>query len=144
MITLSLVALPARFAVCRLPPEAPIPRWEAAVSFLSITRTSEELSMVCPEESIPIGVMAEGGWRCVRGAGPLDFSLVGILAAMVKPAGRRGHPRIRDLDLPHRLSAGEGANIRSDREHPAWARTSSGGLTDPFAKGGRRRCRTGS
>ena len=92
MITLTPVALPARFAVCRLPPEAPIPRWEAAVSFLSITRTSEELSVVCPEESIPTGVMAEAGWRCVRVAGPLDFSLVGILAAMVNPLADAGIP----------------------------------------------------
>jgi len=92
MITLTMVALPARFAVCRLSPEAPIPSWDAAISFLSITRTSEELSVVCPEESIPSGASAKASWRCVRMAGPLDFSLLGILAAVVSTLADAGIP----------------------------------------------------
>ena len=99
MIALSLRALPGRFAVCRLPPEAPVPAWETDVAFLSITRTPTELSVVCPEESVPFGVTAEPGWRCLRVAGPLDLGLVGVLDALVEPAGRGGHRRLRDLDL---------------------------------------------
>ncbi len=92
MITLTLIALPARFAVCRLPPEAPIPASDPAASFLSITRTAEELSVVCPEDNIPSGARVEVGWRCFRVGGTLEFSLVGILASLVSPLADAGIP----------------------------------------------------
>jgi len=92
MINLTMVALPARFAVCRLAPEVPFPSWDSTVPFLSITRTAEELTVVCPEESIPLGSSAEAGWRCLHVAGPLDFSLVGILAAVASPLAEAGIP----------------------------------------------------
>ena len=92
MNNLTLVALPARFAVCQLAPESPIGSWEATAPFLSITRTTEELSVVCPEENIPPGATAESGWRCVCVAGRLDFSQVGILAAVASPLADAGIP----------------------------------------------------
>ena len=92
MITLTMVALPATFAVCRFPPEAPLPTWDAAVPFLSITRTAEELSVVCPEGSIPQGATSDAGRRSLRVAGPLDFSLVGILSSVVIPLADAGRP----------------------------------------------------
>ena len=47
--------------------------------FFSVTRTADELSVVCPQEAVPEGVRCEPGWRCLRVVGPLDFSLVGVL-----------------------------------------------------------------
>ena len=52
MHTLAIVALPGKFAVCRFPRETSLSSWDAAIPFLSITRTAEELSVVCPEESM--------------------------------------------------------------------------------------------
>ncbi|MBQ1501170.1 MAG: ACT domain-containing protein [Firmicutes bacterium] len=49
--------------------------------FYFIGRTDEELSLVCPTEDVPPRTLArEDGWRGFRVRGPLDFSLVGILA----------------------------------------------------------------
>jgi hypothetical protein len=82
-LTLSL--LPGTFAVCRLDPSEGVPAWATGGSFLSVTRTAEELSVVCPEEVVPEGVRREPSWRCLRVVGTLDFSLVGVLASLLPP-----------------------------------------------------------
>ncbi len=82
---LDLVVLPGRYAVCRLPPSASVPTWATTASFSSITRTGEELSIVCAEEAVPADVHSERGWRCLRVAGTLDFGMVGVLAALLTP-----------------------------------------------------------
>ena len=69
------------FAICRLAADAPIPSW-AGGDVVSITRTAEELSIVCSQERVPEQVTREAGWRCLRVVGPLDFSLVGLIAAL--------------------------------------------------------------
>ncbi|MEI9976594.1 MAG: hypothetical protein WDO73_33795 [Ignavibacteriota bacterium] len=69
-----LQLLPGRYAVCRLPPDAGIPAW-ASGAFWSITRTADEVSVVCTEGVAPEGTKCEGGWRVLRVAGPLEFSL---------------------------------------------------------------------
>jgi hypothetical protein len=87
---LALVALPGAFAVCRLAPDAPVPGWAATAPFLSVTRTADELSVVCPEGAVPDGVRCERGWQCLRVAGTLDFALVGVLAALLEPLAAAG------------------------------------------------------
>jgi len=79
-LTLSL--LPDDYSICRLAPEADIPPWALAGDFFSITRTREELSLVCSQEVVPDGVQSEKGWRCIMVRGPLDFSITGILASL--------------------------------------------------------------
>jgi hypothetical protein len=86
-VQLKLRLLQARFAVCRLDPVASVspdllkPNQE----FLSITRTADELSIVCPESLVPAGAKVERGWRALKVQGPLDFSLTGIIAALTAP-----------------------------------------------------------
>jgi hypothetical protein len=82
---LSLILLPGRFAVCKLEPDAGIPGWAAGGSFVSITRTSDELSIVCEEASVPAFANCAHGWRCLRVAGAMDFSAIGVLASLVEP-----------------------------------------------------------
>lgn len=82
--------LPGTFAVCRLAPDAAVPAWAAGGPFISVTRTADELSVVCPEPAVPEEVRAERGWRCLRVAGPLAFGLVGVLASLLEPLGRAG------------------------------------------------------
>ena len=80
-----------RLAVCQLAPDAAIPAWAAGkVSFSSISRTSEELSIVCPEGVVPKDVKAEAGWRVFKLDGPLDFALTGILASVAAPLAQAG------------------------------------------------------
>jgi hypothetical protein len=77
--------LDGEFAVARLEPSAPIPPWAGQGSVWSVTRTPEELSVVCAAGAVPSEVPSEHGWRCLRVAGRLDFSLTGILAAITGP-----------------------------------------------------------
>ena len=82
--------IPGAMAVCRLAPEAPLAGWMHAGPLSSITRTAEELSVVCAEATVPDGVRREAGWRALRVDGPLEFSLVGVLAALAAPLAEAG------------------------------------------------------
>jgi hypothetical protein len=80
------------FAVCRLPAGSLIPEWAVDGGFASITRTPDELSIVCLQASAPPGIQSERGWRCFRVCGPLDFALTGILARLTAPLAAAGVP----------------------------------------------------
>jgi hypothetical protein len=64
-----------------------VPAWalEAGTDLLSISRTPEETSIVCPEERVPPGTTQEGGWRALKVEGPLDFALTGVLVSVAAP-----------------------------------------------------------
>jgi hypothetical protein len=87
---LTLVPVPGTFAVCRLGPDVPWPDWVAGGPFSSVTRTAGEVSVVCDQAAVPPGVRSEAGWRCLRVAGTLAFSAVGILAGLVDPLAAAG------------------------------------------------------
>jgi uncharacterized protein len=80
-----LSLLPGTFAVCRFPPETAIPEWSTRGSFFTITRTNDELSIVCEEGLVPAGVQAELGWRCLKLHGPIPFAITGVIAALTRP-----------------------------------------------------------
>jgi hypothetical protein len=92
MKTLSLSVLPYHLAVCRLDHEALLPGWVLELPFWSVTRTAEELSVVLPEENVVTGWKTETGWRGLMVRGPLDFSLIGILAALAAALTAAGIP----------------------------------------------------
>jgi len=93
MSALTLLNLQDSFAVSKLPADSPIPAWATSGSLVSITRTRDELSIVCREEDVPVDVTCcERAWRCLRVAGQIDFSLVGILASLVNPLAKAGIP----------------------------------------------------
>lgn len=79
------------YSVCRLPADAAVPTW-ATGEVVSITRTADELSVVCSEGAVPTGVRIEVGFRCLRVAGTLDFSAVGVLASLLVPLAAAGIP----------------------------------------------------
>jgi hypothetical protein len=76
---------PYRLTVCRLPAEAPVPAWAYASAWHSITRTPEELSIVCEESAVEEGIRHQKGWRALMLEGPFDFGLTGILASVLQP-----------------------------------------------------------
>ena len=84
-MSLTLSLLPGTFTICRLDLEAIIPDWAKAGGFFSITRTDDELSIVCAGAKVPEGVKADRGWRCFKVEGPLDLSLTGVLASLANP-----------------------------------------------------------
>lgn len=89
MTALRIAILPHRLAVCRLAPDAPLPSWMAG-PFTSVTRTDEELSIVCDDDAVPADVRAERGWRAVRVLGPIPFEVTGVAAALVSPLAAAG------------------------------------------------------
>lgn len=84
-IRVNLRLLEHPYAVCQLEPATPIPSWAQGEGFVSISRTEEELSIVCMEARVPPVVKAEPGWRCFAFQGPFDFALSGILASVLNP-----------------------------------------------------------
>ena len=84
--------LASTLAVCRLPPDAPIPASIATASFTSITRTAEELSIVCPIDQAPQNAKCESPWTCFKLEGPFPFAITGVLASFLDPLAERGVP----------------------------------------------------
>jgi hypothetical protein len=89
-VKLTLTVLPGRFGICRLDPDEVLPEWATGGPFFSITRSAEELSVVCAEAAIPEGAESEKGWRCMKFQGPLDFSLIGVLSSITAPLAKGG------------------------------------------------------
>lgn len=87
---LHLTLLRDLFAVCHLAPDAVVPGWAWSGEVACVTRTRDELSIVCRADAIPDGVEREGGWRCLRVKGPLDFSLTGVFARIAQPLADAG------------------------------------------------------
>jgi hypothetical protein len=88
--TLTIVAEP--LALCRLAPDAPVPAWALSRRgpLSSVTRTADELSIVCAASSVPTDVTASRGWRALRVDGPLDLALVGVVASLAAPLAGAG------------------------------------------------------
>ena len=87
---LSLLVLDETFAICTLKRDQPLPEWATSSDFYSITRTYDELSIVCPQHKIPAGTEINKNWRCLKVQGPLGFSITGILASLSMPLASEG------------------------------------------------------
>lgn len=88
---LSLTILPDEFAVCRLGGSDAVPDWAVRGTFFSVTRTVDELSIVCPLRQTPAGLAnRSAGWRALKIEGPFDFSETGILASVAMPLAAAG------------------------------------------------------
>ena len=78
--------MPGEWAITRMAPGDKIPESILRSSeFVSVTRTSDELSIVCSESAIPAGQAVEKDWRLLRVHGPLPFHQVGVLASLAAP-----------------------------------------------------------
>jgi len=79
---LTMKLLKEKFGVCRLSKDDLIPEWAEQGDFYSVTRTFDELSIVCYQKNIPSDIKCENDWRILKVEGPLDFSLIGILSSI--------------------------------------------------------------
>src|SRR4051812_10498261 len=86
----TLQVIPGEFAVCRLPANEPVPPWANSPVFNSITRTADELSIICPATQVPPGVKREAGWQLLKFQGPFPFNAVGVLASVAAPLAAAG------------------------------------------------------
>ena len=80
-------------AVCRLAAEDDVPPWAWRGEFVSITRSREELSVICAAGAVPAGdpdLRVERGWRALVVTTPMDFDAVGVAAALTRPLADAG------------------------------------------------------
>lgn len=89
-VKLTLSCLSDVLTICRLEADAPIPSWADGGDFTSITRTVDELSIVCSPRDVPAGIRCEKGYRCIKVEGPLDFALTGIISSLATVLAREG------------------------------------------------------
>ena len=85
-----LQALDGTYAVSRLHPTGPIPPWADGKGFVSISRSAEELSIVCLEERVPQGTQCDVGWTCMKLVGPFAFDETGIVLSVIQPLSENG------------------------------------------------------
>lgn len=88
--TLRLRVLGDRLAVARLDPHGSLPAWLPDHGLVSVTRTQNELSIVCDERAVAPEVQVERGFRAFEVAGPLAFALTGVLASLLTPLAQAG------------------------------------------------------
>ena len=81
-----------QFAVCRLPADAAVPEWALSSNFFSITRTADELSIVCPASAVPPEAKHEADWTCLKLEGPFPFTQTGVLVSFIQPLSDRAIP----------------------------------------------------
>ena len=84
--------LSGSFAICRLPSNAPLPKLPGTTAFTTITRSADELSIVCPADEAPRDAKCEAPWTCFKLQGPFPFSQTGILASFIAPLAADGVP----------------------------------------------------
>jgi hypothetical protein len=72
-------------AVCQLASLALVPGWPSEANFFAAVRAADELSIVCTEDRIPHGALAERGWIALQLEGPFPFSTTGVLASFLLP-----------------------------------------------------------
>jgi hypothetical protein len=80
------------FAIVRLAPDTPVPEWATKGDFTSVTRTADELSLVCPANDIPTGIDPGPRWTCLKLEGPFPFSQTGVLLSFIQPLSNRSIP----------------------------------------------------
>lgn len=114
---MKLYVLDELYAVVRCDPDTGLPNWATGGHFWSATRSDSELSLVCRAEDVPADASAERGWCALEVAGPLDFTLTGVVAALVNPLADAGIPifvlstfetdylLVRERDLPRSVAA---------------------------------------
>jgi hypothetical protein len=86
----SLILLPDRLTICRLPPDALLPSWAESDGLQAIIRTTDELCIICGEDNVPANITAEPNWRALKVRGPLVFSEVGVIASLANPLAEAG------------------------------------------------------
>ena len=70
------------FTIHKLSPHASIPEEILKSNYYSVSKTENELSLVCSEVIEVQSLQSSKGWKCIKVAGLLDFNLTGILAGI--------------------------------------------------------------
>ncbi|CAL9674324.1 hypothetical protein SUDANB176_07652 (plasmid) [Streptomyces sp. enrichment culture] len=79
--------LPGEYAIVQYPADADLPTWACRESsqFLSVTRTADELSVICPVRILPDATRCDIGWHCLRVNGTSGLDEPGVLVSVAGP-----------------------------------------------------------
>lgn len=91
-MTPMLYRLPGSYTVHRLPPGAPLPPELLRQPFYALLRSADELSVCCSSSFALDSEQQESDWAGLAVAGPLDFTLTGIVSSLTAPLAEAGIP----------------------------------------------------
>lgn len=83
--SVTLQQLAGDYAVARLGRDEAVPAWADGDGFVSVSRSDEELSVVCRSDRVPASVRHDAGWTCFKFRGPFAFDETGIALAVIRP-----------------------------------------------------------
>ena len=87
----TLRLLEAPFAICHADLDRPLQLADFEGEFVSIIRTTDEVTIICPESSVPPWLRAENGWSALVVEAPFELaSAVGVLTALTAPISAAG------------------------------------------------------
>ncbi len=79
-----LIVIKDLYAIFRYSNPYENPDWTESPDFYSFTRTRDEISIVCKQDTknIPGYIAIDKNWRIIKVNGPLNLSLTGIIAGI--------------------------------------------------------------
>ncbi len=89
-VQVKLKQLEGVYAIAQVSSDSAIPEWADGDGFVSISRTDDELSVVCLEKRVPSGVTIDAGWSCFKFIGPFAFGESGVILAVIRPLSESG------------------------------------------------------
>ena len=118
------------YAIVRLAPDAAVPDWATKGDFTSITRSADELSIVCLAENLPSNVHFQHRWICLKLEGLFPFSQTGVLLSFIEPLSSNEIPifAISTYDTDYVLIQEEfawGLDVLREAGHELWPRDES-------------------
>ena len=90
MSQLKLKVLQGQFSIHRFSSDSEIPGQVYESEFFTISKTEDEVSIVCNSSIQLNSEKSVSGWSCFKVVGPLDFSLTGILAKLSSSLAEAG------------------------------------------------------
>ena len=76
------------FTVCKIDS---VERADFTRDFVFLSKTDEEISLVCESSSVPSNAIAsEAGWKALKISGILDFGMVGVIAKIANILAQAG------------------------------------------------------
>lgn len=111
MPSLTLLELKGDYAVSRLAADEAIPAWADGAGFVSISRTEDELSVVCRADRVPGDVRSDAPWTAFKLQGPFPFDATGIALSVIEPLATAGIGifLVSTFDTDYLLVKGENA-----------------------------------
>lgn len=89
-VLLRLRAVPGRYGIARLAPDAVVPDWAGGEGLWAVIRADDEITIVCLQDRIPDKTESSRDWLCLRTIGPFAFDATGIVSSLIAPLSEAG------------------------------------------------------